>query len=120
MTTEIPYEYCRSRYLNLLQFLKLTSPREISPYLDSRIYIRNFLQTQPCDSCLNLETHRKELEEFLGAETVQRIMTHQTTEADEKKAHFAVSHYRVFHEDQLLKGISWSQWFRYYMPSRII
>lgn len=113
---ERPWEYCRSRYDNLLSYIKLTHRKEAYPYLDPQIYIRNFLQTAVCDTCLNLETERQELEEFLGAETVHRIMSHQTTAEDEKLAKLAVSRHLICHQDRLLQGVSWRQWCRYYLP----
>jgi hypothetical protein len=84
----------------------------------SSAFIREFFETLHCDKVFDMSVHRDEYVNKLTKERLDRILAFKTTDEDESVAAQATLHYYSWHQNRLLKAISWQSWIYYHTVSR--
>jgi len=106
---------CQSIYQNLLDC------RQEQDMLASA-YIREFWETARCDTvATDFSPFRKEFEGRLNAResgALNRILSFDETEKDEKVAAQACGHYSKWHNKQIVSALNWTNWLRYHTIER--
>lgn len=88
-------------FYNLMLMTK--QPIKFAPF-----YIREWMFTKDCDYLLDLKHERDEIEEFIGANSLIRLMSHEGSKMDNEKASQCMAHYRYEHLYKLRSSLNWS------------
>ena len=97
-------ETCSHMYLRLL----LCKPNE------AMFFIHELQLTETCDKVLDLSVTRQDMNTYIGQDTVNRVMTYQTTKQDMDKC---IDTYFHYNHKFLTKGLTWKHYLRYLTSS---
>lgn len=96
---------CQSVFRNLLQARGVTLNQSAS------MFIRELSCTSRCDDYIDFTAVRKAYQDHVGEDSMQRIVSFDETEKDERRAEQAVVHHYNWTQDNLLKALDWPSWF---------
>ena len=96
---ETPPQKCNAIFLNLLTLANKGKD------MSSSAYIREFWETARCDKVSDMEVHREEYRAFVKPSRLERILTYNETDKDEKVATQAVMHYSTWHNSELAQSL---------------
>ena len=94
-------ERCQSIYWNLIKILE-SGKSQRNPTL----FIREFFQTERCDSYSDLSKEREAYKNKIGDEALENIFNFRETICDEKKCAQAVLHYGYWNQKRLISSLN--------------
>lgn len=97
---ELRYSKCQWMHYNL--FLMLNKDQNS----DALMFVREMSLTKRCDDFANMEPLRRQIQDFVGKDSHERILNFEATPKDERLALQMVGHYRTWHSSQLWKALS--------------
>lgn len=107
---------CDEIFSNLLMFQPFSRNNN-----GAAAFLREFFQTERCDSVHNMSTFRDKYTALLQnskdekeeeSTRLQRILGGNASKQDTSHLIFAIIHYHNWHRQQLISGLSWRAWVR--------
>ena len=98
---EMTRSKCQTIYLTLLELHY--KPDSVL----ASTFIREFFQTETCDEFNDFKPDRDDLRDHIGSVTLNKILTYDENEQDERKATQTALHYYHWHQKRLKLCLNW-------------